>query len=277
MPGDVFGVGVWVIAGSTNNTIGGTTSAARNVISALTGGVLISGPTTTANVVEGNFIGTGENGTQSLGNGDGVQISDAPGNTIGGTAADAANVISFNTLDGIQITGATAAGNSVLGNLIGTDATGTIAFGNSGDGVEIDSGATDNIIGAIAAGAGNTIADNNSDGVQIVGNGTPATRSGAIRSSAMRVLGIELGTSGVPSTNILGGSTTGPNNRRELPCPHDRELYARRWHDHRRQYQLPRRTPRSYVDFYTDTVEGQGGFGQGQTTWQRGGHHDDRR
>ena len=264
LPGDVFGVGVWVIAGSTNNTIGGTTSAARNVISALTGGVLISGPTTTANVVEGNFIGTGENGTQSLGNGDGVQISDAPGNTIGGTAADAANVISFNTLDGIQITGATAAGNSVLGNLIGTDATGTIAFGNSGDGVEIDSGATDNIIGAIAAGAGNTIADNNSDGVQIVGNGTTgdAIRGNSIFGNGL--LGIELGTSGVPSTNILGGSTTGPNNDENYPVltivsytPGVGTTIAGNINS----------TPNTtvYVDFYTDTVEGQGGFGQGQS------------
>ena len=50
---------------------------------------------TTGNVVQGNFIGTNAAGTTGLGNANvGVDIaSGASGNTIGGTASGAGNVI----------------------------------------------------------------------------------------------------------------------------------------------------------------------------------------
>ena len=67
------------------------------------------------------------------------------GNTIGGTAAGAGNVISGNTDDGVEITGTGTTGNVVAGNYIGTDVTGTVALGNGLDGVEIDTGASGNI------------------------------------------------------------------------------------------------------------------------------------
>ena len=55
---------------SSNNTIGGTTAAARNVISGNdVAGVLIQGGSN--NVVEGNYIGTDVNGTADLGQGSG--------------------------------------------------------------------------------------------------------------------------------------------------------------------------------------------------------------
>ena len=45
--------------GASGNTIGGTTAAARDVISGnLLNGVALSGTTTTGNVVEGDYIGT---------------------------------------------------------------------------------------------------------------------------------------------------------------------------------------------------------------------------
>ena len=93
----------------------------------------------TGNVVQGNYIGTNASGA-NLGNGDGVLISDAPSNTIGG-----ANTIGFNT-DGIQITGSGATGNMVQGNYIGTNASGA-NLGNVGDGVLIDNLASNNTIG----------------------------------------------------------------------------------------------------------------------------------
>ena len=49
------------------------------------------------NLVAGNFIGTNAAGTAALGNSDnGVRIVGCPGNTVGGTAAGAGNVISGN-------------------------------------------------------------------------------------------------------------------------------------------------------------------------------------
>ena len=54
-------------------------------------------PAATGNVLVGNLIGTVSDGETVLPNaGDGVQIDNAPGNTIGGTVSAAANVISGN-------------------------------------------------------------------------------------------------------------------------------------------------------------------------------------
>ena len=45
--------------GASSNTIGGSTAAARDVISAnLTGGIELAGAGTTGNVIEGDFVGT---------------------------------------------------------------------------------------------------------------------------------------------------------------------------------------------------------------------------
>ena len=172
------GYGVLIADGSTDNTIGGTSAAARNVISG-NAGVLISDATTSGNVVLGNYIGVNESGTAAIANtGDGVEIANgATGNTIGGTAAGAGNVISGNTADGVEITGSGTTGNVVAGNFIGTNAAGAVAIANDA-GVEIDSGASGNRIGSSGAGsvtdaaARNIISGNSFAGVWITGMGT---------------------------------------------------------------------------------------------------------
>ena len=59
--------GVDIVYGAQNNTVGGTTAAARNVISGnLHEGVLIGFAGTANNVVEGNFIGTDATGKNFL-------------------------------------------------------------------------------------------------------------------------------------------------------------------------------------------------------------------
>jgi hypothetical protein len=155
------------------NTVGGTVSAARNVISGnQDDGVEISGNLSTDNQVLGNFLGTDASGTADLGNGNGgVEISSgADDNTIGGTVSAARNVISGNSGDGVQIIGGLAAtGNKVEGNLIGTNATGNTALGNSNEGVDI-SNAEDSTIGGTVSGARNVISGNGGDGVVIFGS-----------------------------------------------------------------------------------------------------------
>src|SRR6185295_18010727 len=89
---------------ASNNTIGGTTTAARNIISGhASQGIAIVNTGTTGNLVQGNFIGTNVNGTAAVSNGSGVGITNAPGNTIGGAVAGARNVISGNIGDGVGI------------------------------------------------------------------------------------------------------------------------------------------------------------------------------
>ena len=68
-----------LLYGASNNTIGGTTSAALNVISTNNMGIVIQTPASTGNVVAGNDIGTTSDGTAPLGNfSDGVEILDSP-------------------------------------------------------------------------------------------------------------------------------------------------------------------------------------------------------
>ena len=166
-----FSNGVF-INGAPGNTIGGTASVARNVISGNANGVLIQGSGATANAVEGNYIGTDATGTANLGNLIyGVQINGAPGNTIGGTASGARNVLSGNGSSGVLIENSGATANAVEGNYIGTDATGTADLGNFRNGVFIEN-ASSNTIGGTASGARNVISYNDSHGVEIRGAGT---------------------------------------------------------------------------------------------------------
>ena len=97
------------IAVSPNNTVGGTTVAARNVISGNGfNGVFITFATLGGNVVQGNFIGTDVTGAAALGNSfEGVRIVNSPDTTVGGITQGSRNVISGNA-NGISILGADA-------------------------------------------------------------------------------------------------------------------------------------------------------------------------
>ncbi len=106
------------ILGATGNTIGGTTAAALNLISANNWGVRLDGPSATDNLVEGNLIGTDITGKAPLGNEvNGVIVStNASANTIGGTVSGAGNTIAFNVLAGVSVQSGT--GDSILSNSI---------------------------------------------------------------------------------------------------------------------------------------------------------------
>jgi titin len=151
------------ISGAANNQIGGTSAAARNVISANgnsvsgLGGVFFVYAGTTGNQFQGNYIGTDASGTLALANvNDGIYLQQAATNFIGGSAAGAGNLISANGADGIYLTN--ASWNVIQGNYIGTRADGTRALGNVFHNVELDVNATNNTIGGSTPGAGNRIA-----------------------------------------------------------------------------------------------------------------------
>ena len=75
---------------------------------------------TTANVVEGDFIGTDVTGTQALPNLFGVLIQNtATSNTIGGTTTAARDLIADNTEDGVAILVNGTSANVVEGDYIG--------------------------------------------------------------------------------------------------------------------------------------------------------------
>jgi hypothetical protein len=107
-----------LIEGAFGNTVGGTTSAALNVISANQWGIRLDGSTATGNVIEGNDVGTGLGGTTPLGNEvNGIIISNhASQNTIGGTGGAQGNTIAYNVAAGVSVQSGT--GNSILSNSI---------------------------------------------------------------------------------------------------------------------------------------------------------------
>ncbi len=103
--------GVVIELGASGNTLGGTVSEARNVISGNgRHGVSLYSNLDKANTIIGNFIGTNADGSQELGNQlNGIHVGNASGNVIGGEARDARNLISGNQGHGIQISGTQAA------------------------------------------------------------------------------------------------------------------------------------------------------------------------
>ena len=158
--------------GAGNNTIGDGTASGRNIISAnVADGVEIALATSSGNVVQGNYIGLGADGTALLGNGQaGVYVNGAPSNTVGGSGAGGRNVISDNATDGVLIDLAAATNNSVINNAIGMNAAGALG-GNGRDGVRIRNGAHTNFVGGEGGFdvIGNEIVDNVGDGVSIIG------------------------------------------------------------------------------------------------------------
>ncbi len=182
------------------NTIGGTTPAARNIVSGNSlGGIYITDGADST-LVQGNYIGVDVSGAKALGNGtfagaDGIfngiisssSNSTAPANTaIGGEFSGAGNVISGNAANGIQIVGLGGAvrnqslvtfGNAVEGNYIGTDATGVNPLPNQANGVYVNTGGGLNLIGDPGGASGNIIAFNALNGV-LVDPGTPSAQIG---------------------------------------------------------------------------------------------------
>ncbi len=137
------GSGVLISAGT--NVVGGTSAAARNVISGnSSNGVSISSNFAVGNIVSGNYIGVGMNGTTAVANRDnGVQISNlATNNTVGGTGVTAGscdmgcNIIANNgdtasssARAGIYVDNTARGGNAIRENSI---------FNNTGIGIDLD-------------------------------------------------------------------------------------------------------------------------------------------
>lgn len=188
---DVIGVRI-LGAGATRNVIGGDTEEEANILSANDVGVSIENGAH-ENFVWGNLIGTDVLGTSQVANRFGVSIINASGNFIGGGTPELRNLISGNTSSGVEIQGAAAQANQVIGNFIGTNRTGTARLRDDASnlhGVLIAKEASNNFIGGIddtsdsTFGLGNLISGNLDTGVKIQG----------LNTSRNQVLGNYIGT-----------------------------------------------------------------------------------
>jgi hypothetical protein len=128
-------------AGAASNglRISGGSSKVRGMVINRFGqsGILLD--TAGGNTITGNYIGRSATGTLAIGNnGDGIMVSGADNNTIGGTIASAGNTIANNPGNGVTVD-ATSTGDLIEGNSI---------FSNGGLGIDLsDNGVTLNDAG----------------------------------------------------------------------------------------------------------------------------------
>jgi hypothetical protein len=209
---------VIVDSGAVGNTIGGMTPADRNIISGGSSrGITVSGTGTSGNVIEGNFIGTNAAGTAGVPNQlDGVLVvNGATNNTTGGTTPGSGNLLSGNTLAGVDVTAASQ--NPIVGNLIGTDISGTKAVPNQ-KGVGLGGAAAFNPVGGTTPAARNVISGNGDRGVVIGAAGSNNnTVSGNYIGLDALANPLPNGFGGVlvfnsAKNNVIGGSVPGSGN-----------------------------------------------------------------
>ena len=213
-----------ILVSSSLNTIGGTTGAARNVISGNAIGVHFDGTTAAGHVLFGNYIGTNATGTADVGNTEiGILIDSAADIQIGGRLQGQRNVISGNDVAGIKITGVSATDTTIEGNFIGTDRTAAYGIGNR-DGIIIQSPGT--TIGGVINAAANVISGNSNAGISIeganainidvIGNfvGTDASGTTRVANSSGILLdadvsGITIGGDTPAQRNVISGNASG--------------------------------------------------------------------
>jgi len=188
-----------------SNIVGGVVEGSRNIISGNGAGIIIQGPGNVPeprlNRIIGNYIGTDISGTSPVNNNDGIFISAANNNKVGGSMPGERNVISGNERFGIILID-DASNNEVKGNYIGTNADGTAPLPNA-TGIHI-LGGQNNIIGGAEAGEGNLISGNN-EGILLYG---PIINNITHFSDGNKILGNIIGLS-INGTDDLGNVTNG--------------------------------------------------------------------
>ena len=199
------------INGGTYNLIGGTTPAARNIISGNgQDGVVINTGGAKGNKIQGNFIGTDVTGTKRVANLHyGVETSQ-PDTLVGGDTAAARNVISGNGYTGVVLWLKSGSDNVVKNNYIGTDVTGTKDIGNFWNGVDISNGSSDNLVDS------NLISGNDIDGVMIYQGANNTIKNNTIGFNASRTGALKNFRHGIRFTNTTqayaSGNTIGNND-----------------------------------------------------------------
>ena len=172
--------GIEIVTGANANTVGGTTAAARNVISGNAHiGLSIHDSGTNTNVVLGNYIGLNATGTAAVPNAfAGIEIfNGAASNTIGSsTSTGGRNILSGNSAQGIVIADVGTNSNNVLGNIIGMNPAGTAAIPNQFEGVAIFGSASSNVIGGSSSASINYISGNIGSGISISGVGSKSNK-----------------------------------------------------------------------------------------------------
>src|SRR5262249_37306963 len=175
-------------------------------------GIFVGGDAS-GSVIQGNLIGTDPAGQSGIGNRDGIDVVRASRVRIGAAGSGLGNVVSGNRFSGVRLFGASS--TQIVGNMVGTNLAGDAALRNLSVGVALD-GATENLIGGTAHGAGNLISGNGI-GVHLLSGTTQTLVLGNhIGTDLAGTAAVPNGTgvllSGFASNNTIGGTTAAGRN-----------------------------------------------------------------
>jgi len=204
-----------IIQATGTNWIGGSDASARNVISGNgIHGVYLTN--SSAQIIQGNYIGTDSSGNYSIGNSAcGIQIANSTNIYIGGL--NSGNVVSGNGNINYQAVVLTNSYQSTIqGNYIGLNAAGTTAIGNGGVGLYLCNSMSNQIGGKIA-GMGNIISGNSLHGVYLINNASQNVFEGnMIGLNAAGTAAVGNSWTGIyvvnSYSNIYGGTVHGSGN-----------------------------------------------------------------
>jgi CSLREA domain-containing protein len=193
--------GIHVEQGASNNQIGGTALADRNIISGnARHGIGLWHSGTTNNLIINNIIGLTPDGARRLSNRvHGMDINfGASNNTVGGTNPGERNVISGNNGSGAEVSHEAITRQNVFrGNYIGTDTTGNAAGSYTANGlygISMKDRASNNLA------TDNVVGNNLGGGVHIDNFGNCCTSNNTIQNNR-----IGIGVNGAAIGNALFG------------------------------------------------------------------------
>ena len=221
--------GVLIDGNPTNVRIGGTTPAARNIISGNSSTQIAFGCNGntggTGHLIQGNLIGPDATGAAKppanfQGQNNGLNLCYGVSNvTVGGATAAERNVISGNVGVGVNLASSFSNDvhdNTVRGNYIGTDVTGSARLGNAA-GIQINQGNNNVFDNVISANGGEGISVSGSN-VPIQGNkiGTDAGGTIALGNAGIGVhtynASATIGGTGAGEPNVIAYNGTNPSN-----------------------------------------------------------------
>ena len=195
--------GIFAASGVTGLTIGGTTTGTSNTIAYNGEGLFFQPGTYTSTVVAGNSI---------YGNNNGVLLGTSGGALSGlviGGSSTAANTISYNKQNGVEVSQGSYSGTVIQSNTISSNGAYGVQLSPSGQSL------TDLTIGGPTAGQGNTIASNAADGIGVFGGTYTNTvvQGNTIQYNQNNGVNINLfAGGGAFSGLLLGGATTAAGN-----------------------------------------------------------------
>jgi hypothetical protein len=213
-------IGILVNTGAANVTIGGTTPAARNLVSGNTYGIIFgqaggAGGGGTNHLVQGNLIGTDATGGNAIpGQDRGIETLGVTSNIlVGGATAASRNVVSGNINYGIRFRAGGGTNNVALGNYVGTNPAGDAPVPNNAFGISVE--APNVVIGGAAAGEGNVASGNGTVGINVFSTTGAVVKGNRVGTDATGTFPLPNGTDGIvigAQSSTVGGVAEGEGN-----------------------------------------------------------------